>query len=517
VVMLSAWLVLLSPLPAGFLRLEQGLFDLFQGPANASSRLALLQLAAEDAPLVLAPWLDPALFAALEQRLSDDGRLLLDVSPAALARWVQAGPAPVPEAGRVERSREHRDTWRRWVWEGRVVAPVDLPVIPVSGGQPWAGHWPALPDWGIGSALAEAGRPGALLAWLAGLEGWRDWRWTGTAGLQLGQRRLPVAPGTRIVTARQTSGLVQALPARQAAAAAYRTPMAVLSADPARAQRLAVQAASLQAGRYAAQPPWADWLGRAVLLGAGLLGSLLIPRASAALAGLGLLALSLLVVAGQWLALQRAGLWLPLVPGLLWLLLLSPVLLGAGIARRERLALRARADHSDLQRGTWLLQQGRTDEAVAALGNCAPGTAWLDLMYEIGLAQERQRQYREAARTYGQISARRRRYRDAAARAQSLRRLGLEGGTPGAGSTLASTIALPAGSGLQLPQLGRYQLERELGRGAMGVVYRGRDARIDRAVALKTLNLGQFGAAEREAVKTRFYREATAAGRLDHP
>lgn len=66
-------------------------------------------------------------------------------------------------------------------------------------------------------------------------------------------------------------------------------------------------------------------------------------------------------------------------------------------------------------------------------------------------------------------------------------------------------------------QLGRYQVQRELGRGAMGVVYLGYDPKISRQVAIKTLHYNQFSTAELPALKERFFREAEAAGRLRHP
>jgi len=66
--------------------------------------------------------------------------------------------------------------------------------------------------------------------------------------------------------------------------------------------------------------------------------------------------------------------------------------------------------------------------------------------------------------------------------------------------------------------LGRYQVEKELGKGAMGVVYLGRDPKIGRTVAIKTMALAQeFEAGELLEVKHRFFREAETAGRLSHP
>jgi serine/threonine protein kinase len=66
--------------------------------------------------------------------------------------------------------------------------------------------------------------------------------------------------------------------------------------------------------------------------------------------------------------------------------------------------------------------------------------------------------------------------------------------------------------------LGRYEIEKELGKGAMGVVYLGRDPKINRVVAIKTMALSQeFEADELVEVKERFFREAETAGRLNHP
>ena len=66
--------------------------------------------------------------------------------------------------------------------------------------------------------------------------------------------------------------------------------------------------------------------------------------------------------------------------------------------------------------------------------------------------------------------------------------------------------------------LGRYTVENQLGKGAMGAVYRGVDPRINRVVAIKTLNLQQeFEAEELTQVKERFFHEAEVAGRLNHP
>jgi hypothetical protein len=66
--------------------------------------------------------------------------------------------------------------------------------------------------------------------------------------------------------------------------------------------------------------------------------------------------------------------------------------------------------------------------------------------------------------------------------------------------------------------LGRYELLEEIGRGAMGAVYLGRDPKINRPVAIKAIDLStEFDPDELEEASQRFLREAETAGRLNHP
>jgi eukaryotic-like serine/threonine-protein kinase len=144
-----------------------------------------------------------------------------------------------------------------------------------------------------------------------------------------------------------------------------------------------------------------------------------------------------------------------------------------------------------------------------------------------GRLQQATAVYRHLARfdnTYKDVSARLRRLMDterakpkAATTANKL-----PAATTGNAAPQKSQTAAPdrpaAGAAPEVDRLGRYQLEREIGRGAMGVVYLGRDTAINRMVAIKAIPLAsEFSEAELVEARSRFFREAETAGRLNHP
>ena len=71
---------------------------------------------------------------------------------------------------------------------------------------------------------------------------------------------------------------------------------------------------------------------------------------------------------------------------------------------------------------------------------------------------------------------------------------------------------------MEIPSLGRYQIRGRIGRGTMGIVYRGYDPVLAREIALKTVDLSPaLGAPQREAFLARFFQEARIAAKLLHP
>ena len=68
------------------------------------------------------------------------------------------------------------------------------------------------------------------------------------------------------------------------------------------------------------------------------------------------------------------------------------------------------------------------------------------------------------------------------------------------------------------PRLGRYEILEELGRGAMGIVYKGRDPKLDRLTAIKTIRFtDDFDEDQAAKIRDQFYREAEVVAKLSHP
>ena len=139
-----------------------------------------------------------------------------------------------------------------------------------------------------------------------------------------------------------------------------------------------------------------------------------------------------------------------------------------------------------------------------------------DNLMNLGQEHERGRRYSQALEVYAHIQKVAPHYEGLDERLERLRQLESTPSLARTGSAATLSRALSSG-GLQKPMLGRYELVQELGRGAMGVVYLGKDAKIGRQVAIKTLALSdEFDGEALKDVHDRFFREAETAGRLNH-
>jgi len=264
-------------------------------------------------------------------------------------------------------------------------------------------------------------------------------------------------------------------------------------------------------GTFISRPSWVFALEILALLYFGFFLLFVIPRVTPRM---GVLIMGIFLI--TWLS---AGAVLFVASGI-WLKILTPVILsivGLTLTSGNRRMAEKQDENAQLNKslGLALQGQGMLDMAFEKFLKCPiEDKAVQKLLYNLGLDFERKRMFNKALTVYRQI-LQGGKYKDVKARIKKL-------------VSLEKTLVMSAGSpkkettfllqnGTTRPTLGRYEILKELGQGAMGTVYLGRDPSIQRQVAVKTLNYGEIAAEELADVKARFFREAEAAGKLSHP
>ncbi|WP_026352821.1 CHASE2 domain-containing serine/threonine-protein kinase [Solimonas variicoloris] len=273
---------------------------------------------------------------------------------------------------------------------------------------------------------------------------------------------------------------------------------------------------------FLTRPLWSRWAQLAVLLLLAAYLAFALPRLRATAAALATLALVVALLGTQLGLMIGRGLWLPLTLAALFVAVghLFMTVKKFNITERLKQSSDIESAESNRMLGLAFQGQGQLDMAFEKFRRVQPvDDKLLDLVYNLALDFERKRQFGKAEVAYQYIAGFQREFRDVQqklSRAKKLSETVILGSH--AAAAPGGTLVLDATEQLEKPMLGRYQVERELGKGAMGVVYAGRDPKIGRQVAIKTLALSQeFEPDELAGVKERFFREAETAGRLAHP
>ncbi|WP_217995135.1 serine/threonine-protein kinase, partial [Methylogaea oryzae] len=229
-----------------------------------------------------------------------------------------------------------------------------------------------------------------------------------------------------------------------------------------------------------------------------------------------------LALGGEIFLLMGQSLWVELVAPTVMLLAGHALLTTKRFFLTEKGKEKADAESAETNRmlGLAFQGQGQLDMAFEKFRKCPLDDSIMDPLYNLALDYERKRQFNKAGAIYQYMAEHNPNFRDLQkriSRSQQMEETVMLGSGGGTNAGLGGTMMLE-GDGATKPMLGRYQVEKELGKGAMGMVYLGRDPKINRVVAIKTMALSQeFEPDELVEVKERFFREAETAGRLNHP
>ncbi|HEY4579440.1 MAG TPA: serine/threonine-protein kinase, partial [Candidatus Acidoferrales bacterium] len=274
-------------------------------------------------------------------------------------------------------------------------------------------------------------------------------------------------------------------------------------------------------GKFITRPAWAQnfELGAIVLF--ALFVALGIPMLSAGRSAI--IAAVLLVLFGGttfWLFVSK-GYWIKLFYPALTLSLGYVVVVSKRylVTEKAKEVLETESVETLKMLGLSFQGQGMLDMAWEKFRRVPVDTGMKDTLYSLALDFERKRQFNKAVAVYEHIAGADKNFKDIQDRIPKLRAVGETMILGTAGLKRGADATMLVGGADIKTTLGRYEVIKELGKGAMGTVFLGKDPKINRQVAIKTLRFDDedLSPEDRQALRERFFREAESAGRLNHP
>ena len=263
-------------------------------------------------------------------------------------------------------------------------------------------------------------------------------------------------------------------------------------------------------GRHVARPPWAFSLEAMMVIYLCVFLVFVIPRVRLRVGAFILGSFVVTWTGTMVLLFLEYGYWLWIFPPFL------VAILGYGffISKRSSEKLRDESVETNKALGLSFQGQGMLDMAFEKFLKCpVKDSSVKQTLYNLGLDFERKRMLNKAMAVYEHIG-KAGEFKDIRQRIVRLKDAGRTVILPPEAKKGGGVLSEPA---LSKPTLGRYEILKELGQGAMGTVYQGKDHKINREVAIKTLRYVDVESDQLEGVKTRFFHEAEAVGKLSHP
>jgi serine/threonine-protein kinase len=280
---------------------------------------------------------------------------------------------------------------------------------------------------------------------------------------------------------------------------------------------LAHSVSSILQEHFFVAPAWGWIVEKLAFLLVGAYLIVLLPRLKAAPGAVITAGILALLISMHFLLMTTQATWMQLMLPCSLLLVGHLALISKRFIATERGKQKSDESSAESNRmlGIAYQAQGQLDLAWDKFRQVPMSDAVMENLYNLALDFERKRQFNKAESVFRHMQEYNPKFKDLEQKLSRAKQLSETVILGGGSSHPGGTLQLGAG---EKPKFGRFEVHKELGKGAMGVVYLGKDPKIGRAVAIKTMALSeQFEAEELAEVKERFFREAETAGRLSHP